>query len=169
LNNSRKQLITLRDELETLELYVNLESSRFEHKFKYITNIADDIDTQKLSIPPILIQPFVENAIWHGLMQKEEGGSVILSITKSDSALQIVIEDDGIGRKKATALKSKTAQKRQSMGIEITGNRMEIIEKLYDIPCSSEIIDLFHDDGTSAGTRIVLTLPLFYDTENSNN
>lgn len=163
LNNSRQQLIYLKDELEALALYIELESSRFDHKFTYELKIEDSVDIEHLKIPPILIQPFVENAIWHGLMQKSSAGKVMIDIKKTDKLLIIKVEDDGIGREKAKELKSKTAEKRQSMGIEITGNRLEIIEKIYGIECRAELIDLKNEAGEACGTAVFITLPLIYE------
>ena len=163
LNNSRQQLIPLKDELEALALYIELESSRFEHKFDYDLNIDDRLDIESVKIPPIIIQPYVENAIWHGLMQKPDSGKVTIGIEKTDKNLCIKIHDDGVGREKAKSLKSKTAEKRQSMGLAITGNRLEIIEKIYDIRCHAEIIDLKGENGEAIGTLVILTLPLIYE------
>lgn len=165
LNNSRQQIIPLKDELEALALYIELESSRFDHKFSHQLKIDEsiDIDIDRLKIPPILIQPFVENAIWHGLMQKPEPGEVKIEALKTDTNLIIKIQDNGIGRDKARELKSKTAEKRQSMGMEITGNRLEIIEKIYNIKCRAEITDLKNPEGNPTGTLVILTLPLIYE------
>ncbi len=164
LHNSREKLINLNDEMETLRLYIDLESSRFEHRFEYYFKIAEGLKLEKLKIPPLIIQPYVENAIWHGLMQKEDNGKVTISISIVDDSLNIVIEDDGIGREKAKELKSKTALKRQSMGMGITGDRLEIIEKIYHLSCTAEITDLKNKKGEAVGTRITLTLPLIYDS-----
>lgn len=169
LNNSRQQLITLQDELEALGLYIELESSRFEHKFDFEVSIADNLEADRLKIPPILIQPYVENAIWHGLLQKKGSGKVIISVEKNAKNLVIHITDDGIGRARAKKLKSKTARSRESMGMEITGNRLEIIEKIYTIKCSAEIRDLKNQNGEAAGTQVILTLPIIYKDENSDN
>ncbi len=163
LNNSRQQLIPLKDELEALALYIELESSRFDHKFGYQLEIDESIDIDRLKIPPLLIQPFVENAIWHGLMQKPKPGEVEIDVKTTDKNLIIRIQDNGIGRDKARELKSKTAENRESMGMEITGNRLEIIEKIYGITCRAEITDLKNQEGIPIGTRVILTLPLIYE------
>lgn len=163
LNNSRQQIIPLKDELEALALYIELESSRFDHKFSHQLKIDESIDIERLKIPPILIQPYVENAIWHGLMQKPEPGEVIIDVEMTDINLIIKIQDNGIGRDASKELKSKTAEKRQSMGMEITGNRLEIIEKIYNIKCRAEITDLKNPEGIPTGTLVILTLPLIYE------
>ena len=163
LQNSREKLINLKDEMETLNLYIDLESSRFEHRFDYELIVENGLKLEELRIPPLLVQPYVENAIWHGLMQKEANGKVIISISLVEGSLRIAIEDDGIGREKAKNLKSKTALKRQSMGMGITGDRLEIIEKIYQLSCSAEITDLLDQSGDAIGTRVTLTLPLIYE------
>lgn len=164
LQNSTEQLINLNDEMETLNLYVDLESSRFDHRFDYHLNVDKGINLMDFKIPPLILQPYIENAIWHGLMQKEDKGEVTIYISIKGESLNITIEDDGIGREKAKKLKSKTALKHQSMGMGITGNRLEIIEKIYQLSCHAEIIDLKNKNGNSAGTKVILTLPLIYES-----
>ncbi len=97
-------------------------------------------------------------------MQKEDDGKVTISIAIVNKSLRIIIEDDGIGREKARELKSKSALNRQSMGMGITGDRLEIIEKIYQLSCTAEITDLKNKDGDALGTRITLTLPLIYES-----
>jgi LytS/YehU family sensor histidine kinase len=160
LQNSRSQLIPLGDELEALRLYIDLESGRFDGKFSSKISISPELDAENLVIPPMIIQPFVENAIWHGLMQKDAPGKVEITVTPEDGRLKIVIEDDGIGREKARILKSKSALQQESMGMDITGNRLEIIEKIYNIRCKVEIEDLENDARQPLGTRITINLPL---------
>lgn len=164
LQNSREKLINLKDEMETLNLYVELESSRFDHRFEYELKVAEGMKLEKLKIPPLILQPYVENAIWHGLMQKEESGKVSIEISIEDNGLRIIIEDDGVGRAKAKELKSKKALNRQSMGMGITGDRLKIIENIYQLNCKAEITDLIDLNGDAIGTRITLTLPLIYES-----
>lgn len=164
LHNSTQKLINLKDEIDTLGLYVDLESSRFDHRFEYDLSVSEGLNLQDFKIPPLILQPYVENAIWHGLMQKEEAGRVSIAVSIENDSLHIVIEDDGVGRAKARELQSKTAANRQSMGMGITGNRLEIIENLYQLKCTAEITDLKNQNGEALGTRITLTLPLIYES-----
>ncbi len=163
LENSETQYITLKDELVTLRLYLELESKRFDEKFEYHLNVDPTIDTKALKVPGIIVQPFVENAIWHGLMQKRQAGTVVIDLWKTDKNLIITITDDGIGREKALEIKSKTGLKQNSMGVKITTARLKAIEKLYHITCSTDIEDLKDASGVPKGTRVTLTLPLIHN------
>ena len=162
LESSESHYITLEDELMALRLYLELESKRFDHKFEYRINIDPGIDPSALNVPGIIMQPFVENAIWHGLMQKKKPGTVIINISKTEQRLIIVITDDGIGREKAHELKSKTGQSRNSMGVKITTARLDVIRKLYNISCSADIEDLKNETGEPTGTRVTINLPLIH-------
>ncbi|TNE52740.1 MAG: hypothetical protein EP344_15420 [Bacteroidetes bacterium] len=163
LNNSRSNYISLSDELEALDLYMQMESLRFKDKFEYSIQIDPDLDVQAISIPPMLIQPYIENAIWHGLMHKDEGGGLVtLQVGQEGDSLVCTVEDNGVGRVKAQELTSKrsTRKKSQSMGMKITEDRIEIINKLYDANTRVQVIDLYDDAGNPTGTRVVLTIPI---------
>ncbi len=160
LENSRNEWITLEQELETLTLYLEIEQMRFNNRFKFWINLENDVDTEGVKIPPMLIQPYVENAIWHGLMHKEGTGNVSISIVeKADNQLEINIIDDGIGRKKAMELKSKTAISHKSFGMEISADRFKIINKMYNINAQVIIHDLTQPETNEAiGTRVQMIL-----------
>ena len=163
LQNSRSNYISLKDELEALELYMQMESLRFKNKFCYSIAVDGDVDTSSIVIPPMLIQPYVENAIWHGLMHRSNGteGLVKISISKNDDDLQCVIEDNGIGRKKAAELKAqKQTNHKRSMGMRITQDRIEIINKLYNMNASINIYDMEDEQGNPKGTKVELTIPV---------
>jgi LytS/YehU family sensor histidine kinase len=160
LDNSRCETISIEKELETLKLYVLLESARFENKFKCVYQIAEDVNTGSVMIPPMLLQPFVENAIWHGLMQKEGEGIITVVIKKQDEEfLNISITDDGIGREKAAELKSKSAT-HKSHGLKVTSQRIEMMNKLNSTGAQVHIIDLKDDQGHAMGTRVDLVIPI---------
>lgn len=163
LQNSRSNYISLKDELEALDLYLQMESIRFKNKFDYSIHIDETIDTTSIVIPPMLIQPYVENAIWHGLMHKVNGqdGKVELNLTKQDCRLLCVIVDNGIGRKKAAEIKAqKHNNHKRSMGMQITEDRIEIINKLYNINASVRIYDVENVNGEAEGTKVELTIPV---------
>ena len=163
LQNSRSNYISLKDELEALDLYMQMESLRFKNKFGYSIAVDENIDTASIVIPPMLIQPYVENAIWHGLMHKSNGteGLVKINISKSDDDLQCVIEDNGIGRKKAAEIKEqKQTNHKRSMGMQITQDRIEIINKLYNMNASVNVDDMEDEKGNAKGTRVKLTIPV---------
>ena len=161
LENSRSEKITLHNELETLKLYLDMEKLRAGDKLDYDIDIADDVEADFVEIPPMLIQPYIENAIWHGLMHKETGGKIVIDCRqKEDKYLVISILDNGIGRDNAEALKSKTATRHKSFGMKITSERMDIIKQLYKIETKITIEDLKNADGTAAGTKVTLEIPL---------
>ncbi len=161
LDNSRSERLTLEKEIETLRLYIELEIMRFKEKVQYELKISPDIDQQYIEIPPLLVQPFVENAIWHGLMHKELGGKVSISIDLiEESILKIVIIDNGVGRTKAAEFKSKTATKHKSFGMKVTNERINLINQIYKTNASVEIVDLFDDKNNSTGTSVIIQIPI---------
>ncbi len=161
LENSRADRITLENELEALQLYSDLEAMRFKEKVTIVLVVAPDIDQQFVTIPPLLLQPYVENAIWHGLMHKPDGGTVTVSVSQpTDQLLHIEIVDDGIGRARATALKSKSAGKGKSFGMQVTADRIRMINTLYNTQTSAQILDLVAPDGKPLGTKVVLEIPV---------
>lgn len=162
LNNSRSNYINLKDELESLDLYLQMENLRFKDKFTYEIKVGDQIDTSLITIPPMLIQPHVENAVWHGLMPRDgDGGKVTIEIAKRGDDLVCNIEDNGIGRVRAMELSSgPRGSHRKSMGMQITEDRIEIINKLYGSNMQVQIRDLYDDEGSPAGTQVTLTIPL---------
>ena len=180
LDNSRSELISLEKELETLKLYVLLESARFDNKFKCIYQVAEDVQTNSIMIPPMLLQPFVENAIWHGLMQKEGEGTITIEMKLSnqqaamsseqlamnnkqlaisrDQLLRITITDDGIGREKAGELNSKSAT-HKSHGMKVTSQRIEMMNNLNATGAQVHFVDLKDELGNAMGTRVELIIP----------
>ena len=163
LQNSRSNYISLKDELVALGLYLQMESLRFKNKFSYVVDVQGDLDINATLIPPMLIQPYIENAIWHGIMCKTNGeaGKVELGIYKKDDNLLCTISDNGIGRKKAAELKErKSNSHKRSMGMQITKDRIEIINKLYNLNTSVRIYDLENENGEASGTRVELIIPI---------
>ena len=159
LDNSRSETIPLDKELETLQLYVQLESIRFENHFKYVVSIAENTSTGSIMIPPMLLQPFIENAIWHGLMQKRTKGTIKVDIrTENEKFLNISITDDGIGREKAAEMKSKSATHR-SHGLKVTSERIDMMNKLNSSGAKVNIFDLKDEQGNTMGTRVELIIP----------
>src|SRR4030095_8492453 len=153
LQNSQAALITLESELESLELYLVLEALRFDYHFNYKISVADDLDSSVLKIPPLIIQPYVENAIWHGLMHKEEKGQLDVEILQENQYLCLKVTDNGIGRKQAALVASKSATKHKSMGLQITAHRIAILQNLNGGESPVTINDLVEPDGTAAGTE----------------
>lgn len=161
LENSRSERITLQNELHALSLYLEMEAMRFKDKLTFSIDISPGIDSDFIEIPPLLIQPYVENAIWHGLMHKQEGGTVQLRVEQpGDNLLRVTISDDGVGRQKAAELKSKSATPRKSFGMEVTSERIALINQLYQTRTQVQIKDLVDASGEPAGTVVVLEIPI---------
>jgi hypothetical protein len=160
LNNSKSKEIPLEDELNTLSLYVEMEQLRFDQKFQFEKQVNSVDPPSQILIPPMLIQPYIENAIWHGLMPLESPGRLILNITQSGQDLICIIEDNGIGRKKAMELKQKNGVRKKSMGMKITSERLELVEALHHIKTDLEIIDKVSTQGASLGTLVTLKIPV---------
>jgi len=163
LQNSQNSLITLESELESLELYLEMESLRFDYHFNYKISIPNDLDISVLKVPPLIIQPYVENAIWHGLMHKEEKGELDIEVSQESDHLFFKITDDGIGRKKAAELASKSATKHKSMGLRITADRIAMMQSSKGNESPITINDLINADGTAAGTEVIIKMPVIYD------
>ena len=163
LQNSQEAFIPLEKELEALKLYLELESLRFDQRFEYNVILDDEVDTGMLKVPPLIIQPYAENAIWHGLMQKEEKGHLIIELYIKDEMLFYIISDNGIGRKKATALRSKSAATHKSMGMRITTDRLVMLQKQNEKENSVSITDLILADGSPGGTEVRIQIPVRYD------
>jgi len=157
LNNSRQSLITIEEELSMMRLYLDLEKVRFNNAFDYNIHIEKDLDITSLNMPPLIIQPFVENAIWHGLMHKDDPGLLSISIRTNNNILICEITDNGIGRKRAYEFKSKSVEIKKSMGIEITKKRLELLNGSFEPSSFIEIHDLQDKSGIASGTKVVLT------------
>jgi tetratricopeptide (TPR) repeat protein len=158
LNNSKETFITLEDELEMLRLYLEMEQLRFSHAFDYNIIVKDEIDPENIFIPPLLLQPFAENAIWHGLMHKQGKGRLEIALSLKEKILHCVITDDGIGRDKAAVIKSKTVEKQKSMGLQITTERLALLNHDSNVKTFFIIRDLTNDNGDPAGTQVILKI-----------
>ena len=163
LQNSQASLISLEAELEALDLYLEMEALRFNYHFDYKITTSKDLDIEVLQVPPLILQPYVENAIWHGLMHKEEKGHLNIEVLEKDDQLYFSIEDNGVGRQKSKELASKTATKHKSMGLRITANRIAILQKNGSTESPVTIRDLVDSNGVAAGTEVIIKMPLLYD------
>jgi len=163
LQNSQSTLITLESELESLRLYLELEALRFDNHFEYKVTVPRDLDIEILKVPPLIIQPYAENAIWHGLMHKDEKGYLGINIELQGNYLLITIKDDGVGREQSAARTSKSATKHKSMGLKITADRIKNLQRTAALVSPVAINDLVHADGTAAGTEVIIKIPIIYD------
>ncbi len=156
LENSEEDFIPLAKELELLELYVKLEHSRFADKFDYEVVVDPAVDVEAFQIPPMLLQPYIENAIWHGLRYKEEKGFLRIKVRPvTNDMLEIIIEDNGIGRKKSAELKTSNQKKQKSKGMGNIKKRIEILNDMYKNRVDVSILDLNEDH---TGTKVSLKL-----------
>ncbi|RQO64997.1 hypothetical protein DBR40_24280 [Pedobacter sp. KBW01] len=162
LVHSRKEKVVLTEEIITLKLYLEMESMRFKGKLNYVFDIDDNVDADFIEIPPMLIQPYIENAIWHGLMHKKQGGKISIKISQdfTTQTLNITIEDNGIGRVKAGELNSKAAEKDKSYGTLITSERIAVFNKKFNANTQVHIQDLYNENNEAAGTLVSINLHL---------
>ncbi|MFS4483897.1 histidine kinase [Hyunsoonleella sp. 2307UL5-6] len=157
LENSEEDFIPLEKEIELLQLYTQLEHFRFQDKFDYTIHVDETIHVEDFVIPPMLLQPYIENAVWHGLRYKKEKGHLNITISQElKDSIKITITDDGIGRKKSKALKTKNQKKQNSKGMGNIKKRVAILNDMY-----KDKVDVFVDDfqeKEDAGTKVVVTL-----------
>ncbi len=160
LQYSKEQLITLKDELEIMLLYISLEKRRFEENFLFNFEFDPKIKTDEILIPPMLLQPYIENAIKHGIMNKDGFRILTLKVQNENSVfIKIEIEDNGIGREKASLLKKNTL-KHQSMGMSINDERVQLLGVTNDLHISIKIIDKISKKKTAEGTKVVIRIPI---------
>ena len=166
LNNSAKEFITLTSEVEMLHLYLSLESLRFSQSFTYTITVNDNTDADEIMLPSMIIQPYVENAVWHGLRNKV--GDKILSVTceEKDGELVIIIDDNGIGRERAAIIKAQKlgSDKTESKGTVLSAQRLNILALQYKASIHLEVTDKVNDENEPLGTRVVIRLPSNIET-----
>lgn len=157
LQNSKSALIPLSEELRALELYINIENIRLNEKFSYRLSMQNIKETNEILIPPMTLQPFVENAIWHGFVHKKEKGTLDLTIIDKGQYLEVEIVDDGVGRSKSKLIEQQHPRKR-SFGISITRQRLKMQNTLDSV----EITDLLDEAKEPVGTRVLIRIPKKY-------
>ncbi len=159
LENSKKNFITLKEELDTLEIYLDLENLRFENKFRYQIDLDPGIMAEEIKIPPMMLQPYLENALWHGLMPKKEKGEIHMHISRENqSGIHICITDNGIGRSQAAKV-SRNRKGHRSTGMKNIEERIDLINEIYKTRMKVKITDLY-ENHKPAGTKVDLTLPV---------
>lgn len=163
LDNSQHDTISLQRELDAMELYMELESLRLKNSIEYEINVHENVDTELYQVYPLLIQPYVENSIWHGLVHKEGGKRVKIELVKQDDYIKCTVEDNGVGREKAMEIKKQKKSKHKSHGINITGKRIDMINKLYNRNFKVDFIDLRDKGGKACGTRVILQIPIIWN------
>lgn len=160
LEISGSNSISLVQEKEYLENYLMLEQMRFENQFSYLIDIDKDIDVNQIEIPPMIVQPFVENALRHGLQYLEDKkGELLIHFSYKDENILCKIDDNGIGREKAEKLHSKNTKEHQSLGIDLTKQRLALMKKLKRLGYDLSIIDKYNVEGVASGTQVIITIP----------
>jgi LytS/YehU family sensor histidine kinase len=151
LENSNQSEVSLEDDLKVLDLYMQVESMRLKNKFTYSIKVDDEIDRDNTMVPPLILQPFIENSIWHGISKKESNGHIDINITKKDNMLVCTVDDNGVGR----ILKTDTySADNKSLGISITKGRIDILNKKKNTKGTVKMID------KEQGVRVEVKLPL---------
>ena len=159
LYGSSEEYISLDQEIEAMEYYMDLQRLRFNEKFEYHVRTEGDLMPESIKIPPMLIQPFIENAIEHGLQHMNGKGELLLCFEMPDEYLKIIIEDNGIGREEAMKLQQKKSSLHKSLGMEIVRKRVASLNLIMDKKISLNILDLKNAEGTGIGTRVTIYIP----------
>ena len=159
LDNADQPFISLKKEIEFLELYLSLENLRIPD-LDYSIEIEPGINTEKTKIPNMMLQPYIENAIWHGLMHKKDNRRLQIKIDSRHNAMIFQVEDNGVGRKKAAELKSRYRKQHRSKGMELLSKRFNLLSKEYATEVQATVIDLYHN-GEALGTLVEIIIPSF--------
>lgn len=160
LDNSKTEWVSLQDELKALQSYIELEKLRFKNKFEIDIHVSPDLDKQMIHVPPLIIQPYVENAIWHGLLHKKEGTPVLsINCWKENDTIFLQIKDNGIGREAALRINKNSLSSHKSHGLKVTEERLQILNQVYNIDACVEIVDLVSDHHSS-GTQVTLRMKI---------
>ncbi|MGC4039130.1 MAG: histidine kinase [Chitinophagaceae bacterium] len=164
LNNSGKNLVSLHEEKDVLDLYLQLEQMRFEQSFCYEMQVDEELENDEILIPSMLLQPYVENALWHGLMHRNGERKLSITFTRiSEDIFQCVIDDNGIGRKKSFELKEQQskAKRHESKGLKISKDRIDVLQR-QGYHALLDIIDKYDENGNANGTKVIVELSTFF-------
>lgn len=159
LDMSGKDEVPLSREIKLLDTYLELEKLRFGDEFKFIIKVDDEIDVDHLLLPPMIIQPFIENALKHGLLHKKGNKNLFIEFKLMNDVLICEITDNGVGRKKSEEIKVRNSRTHQSFATEATDKRMDLLNSFNDKHYSFEIIDLYEDE-KSLGTKVIISIPI---------
>ena len=157
LEINQEKFISIEEEIEYLELYLSLEKLRFDESFQYKINVDSSIDESDVNIPTMLIQPFIENAIWHGIMPQGGVGEIIISFKRNLNNLIITIFDNGVGY---DATKSNINLHHKSVGLKMTEERLFLMQSIYNETFSMRVVKVDNKDSSLSGTKVTLKLPL---------
>jgi ligand-binding sensor domain-containing protein len=160
LNNSEKTTVTLNEEINALKIYIDLEKMRFSSLFDYEITIDEKLDPDYEQIPTMLLQPYVENAILHGLVPKDAPGILKISFFIKDNFIYATIEDNGIGRKKAAEIKNQSRKNHASLGMKITNDRLRLLSHVQQLSYTVNFTDLYDAKGLATGTLVEIKWPI---------
>lgn len=153
LESSRTDSIPLEEELEIIQLYMSIENIRFDQKINFAI-LKNDTNLSMVRVPALILQPFIENALWHGLMLKEGEKKITIAITQENDAVKLVISDNGIGRKRALENVAKKSYKRESLGMQFTNERINYFNKKFKTNYHFYFIDVFDENNNPSGTTV---------------
>jgi len=157
LESSRIESHSLEEELEIIALYLSIENIRFDEGIQFLIQKDPKVLVSSIKVPPLLLQPFVENAIWHGLMLSKKDKKITIKVYEENSVVKLSLVDNGIGREKSLELKNKKSYKKDSVGLKMTSERLSFFNKKQNLNYFFEFIDLKDDDGNPAGTEVCFT------------
>lgn len=160
---SDKQEISLKEDLDFLETYIELEQLRFENAFEFVLQLDEALSPEETRIPPLIVQPFVENAIKYGLSGRTEKGRLLLKLTRAEGFILVTVEDNGVGRDQVKQEQQQSYKETESTGINYTEERLKLLMKGTGIKAPLKITDLFDPSGKASGTRIELIIPACYE------
>jgi len=160
LDNSVEEFVLLRNEINAITNYLELQKARYEDQFVYSLEVDNTLDDESLLVPPMLAQPFIENAIEHGIKYKETTGHIKIRFMANGDLIWFEVEDDGVGREKAREIESKHKTKHRSMSTSITVERLAMLGKKLKKKIKLEITDLKDDQGIACGTKVTFGIPV---------
>ena len=167
LNQSRNQEVVLKDEIEALKLYLDLEKDRFEDTLNYSIDIDSNLLHQTIYVPSLFIQPYVENAIKHGLLHKVDNRNLKIQFKKSEDKLICIIDDNGVGRKEAENYKKARIEQHNSFATSANQKRVELLNRMRKYKITVQIIDKIDSNQIAEGTQVIIEIP--FENESSNN
>ena len=158
LTNSAYKYIPVKEELKAIRHYLELEKLRFENKFDYNITVDIKIDEDFVEIPPMIVQPYIENAIIHGLLHKPNKGQIDIDFKLNKNLIICTVQDNGVGRDKAMEIDKTSGIKRKSRGMLITKARLEILNRQSNDEFSVKIFDLIDENKIATGTKVELKI-----------
>ncbi|MEO5643358.1 MAG: two-component regulator propeller domain-containing protein [Bacteroidia bacterium] len=161
LDSSFSTFVPLSEEIERLKLYLELEHMRLENKFEYRIDIEGDIDTESIEIPPMMLQPYIENSIWHGILPMEKPGTIVITVKERGDEIMFSIEDNGIGIEASMEKKRQNNNFHISRGVEITNGRINLLKTITNSELAVKgPFDVKNERGETTGTRVEIVLPI---------